>query len=378
MSAADIDVLLSCANCGKGEEDSNKLKKCSACLSVKYCSAACQKAHRPQHKKACKKKAAELYDEKLFKEIEPEECPICLLPLDTEYVTFKSCCGKIICCGCSYSMMVIEGKNICAFCRMLPPNSDEERVNRVNKLIDKGNAEAFNMLAGDYAEGRYGIPQDLQKANECYLKAGELGCAGAYYNLGNSYLVGRGVEIDRKKAIHYYELAAMIGHIKARHNLGCLEGGNEQRANMLAGDYAEGRYGIPQDLQKANECYLKAGELGCAGAYYNLGNSYLVGRGVEIDRKKAIHYYELAAMIGHIKARHNLGCLEGGNEQRAYKHYLISARSGMKESVDAVKEGYMAGFVTKDEYADTLRAYHEKQKEMKSDARDKAKTHLLG
>ena len=291
MSATDSTDMLSCANCGKGEEDSNKLKKCSACLSVKYCSAACQKAHRPQHKKACKKKAAELHDEKLFKEIEPEECPICLLPLDTEYVTFKSCCGKIICCGCSYAMMVIEGKNICAFCRMLPPSSDEERVNRVNKLIDKGNSEAVNMLAGDYAEGRYGIPQDMTKANECYLKAGELGCAGAYYNLGNSQLVGRGVEIDRKKAIHHYELAAMIGHVKARHNLGCLE---------------------------------------------------------------------------------------GGNEQRAYKHYLISARSGMKESVDAVKEGYMAGFVTKDEYADTLRAYHEKQKEMKSDARDKAKTHLLG
>lgn len=37
------------------------------------------------HKKACERRAAEiaaeLYDEKLFKEVEPEECPICLLPL---------------------------------------------------------------------------------------------------------------------------------------------------------------------------------------------------------------------------------------------------------------------------------------------------------
>jgi len=76
----DIDML-SCANCGKGEEESNKLKKCGACLSVKYCSAACQKAHRPHHKKACKKRASELHDEKLFKELEREECPICMLPL---------------------------------------------------------------------------------------------------------------------------------------------------------------------------------------------------------------------------------------------------------------------------------------------------------
>ena len=76
----DIDIhMLSCANCGKGEEDCNKLKKCSACLSVKYCSAACQKAHRPQHKRACKIRAAELHDEQLFKEVaEREECPICM------------------------------------------------------------------------------------------------------------------------------------------------------------------------------------------------------------------------------------------------------------------------------------------------------------
>ena len=34
---------------------------------VKYCNAACQMAHRPQHKKECKMRAAELHDEELFK-----------------------------------------------------------------------------------------------------------------------------------------------------------------------------------------------------------------------------------------------------------------------------------------------------------------------
>ena len=55
----------SCANCGKGEENSIALKKCGACKMVKYCSLACQKAHRPQHKKECKKRAAELHEEAL-------------------------------------------------------------------------------------------------------------------------------------------------------------------------------------------------------------------------------------------------------------------------------------------------------------------------
>ena len=115
-------------------------------------------------------------------------------------------------------------------------------------------------------------------------------------------------------------------------------------------------------------------KLGCATAYYNLGNSYDQRRGVEVDQKKAKYYFELAAMCGHIKARHNLACREGmaGNEKRAFKHYMISARAGLKTSLDIVKKGYENGIVTKDEYANTLRAYHERQKVMKSDDRDKA------
>jgi len=68
-----------CANCGKQEDGDTNLKKCSACLSVKY-SRECQAAHRPQHKKECKKRAAEIYDEKLFREVEREECPIVFCP----------------------------------------------------------------------------------------------------------------------------------------------------------------------------------------------------------------------------------------------------------------------------------------------------------
>ena len=51
---------------------------------------------------------------------------------------------------------------------------------------------------------------------------------------------------------------------------------------------------------------------------------------------------------------------------------MIAARTGDKESLDTVKEGYVAGHVTKDQYANTLREYQKSQDEMKSDARDKA------
>ena len=53
-----IDV---CGHCGREDNDGDvKLKHCTACYSAKYCSVDCQKAHRPKHKKECKKKAAEL------------------------------------------------------------------------------------------------------------------------------------------------------------------------------------------------------------------------------------------------------------------------------------------------------------------------------
>ena len=131
---------------------------------------------------------------------------------------------------------------------------------------------------------------------------------------------------------------------------------------------------IPQDMARANELYLKAGGLGCVDAYFNLGVVYGTGNGVEIDEKKAKHYYELAAMNGYVAARHNLSNVEGqdGNHERAMKHFMLAARAGLKGSLDTVKEGYMHGLVTKEEYAKTLREYQKSQDEMKSEARDKA------
>ena len=88
------NILTTCANCGKGEEGAGDLKACTACKLVKYCNRDCQVAHRKQHKRECKKRAAELHDAKLFKQPPPnEDCPICMLLLP-ELATgskYKSC-----------------------------------------------------------------------------------------------------------------------------------------------------------------------------------------------------------------------------------------------------------------------------------------------
>jgi len=108
-STAILDDTTTCASCGK-EGSSADMNTCNKCKSAKYCNAACKRKHRSKHKKACDRRVAELHEEALFKEVEPEECPICMLqiPISDGQSTFKSCCGKTICNGCICAMLERE------------------------------------------------------------------------------------------------------------------------------------------------------------------------------------------------------------------------------------------------------------------------------
>ena len=149
-------------------------------------------------------------DDDLFKQPPPnEDCPICLLCLPTlaSGSVYKSCCGKIICGGCDYAPMydnlgneIIERK--CPFCRTPTPDSDEEYNRRLQKRVELGDAEAIFTLGNYYDDGKYGFPQDDAKAFELLIRAGDLGYAKAYCNVGCAYYNGRGVEKDQKKANH--------------------------------------------------------------------------------------------------------------------------------------------------------------------------------
>ena len=60
-----------CASCGIIGIDDIKLVPCDDCDLVRYCSDECREDHNPEHKEACKKRAAELRDELLFKQPNP-------------------------------------------------------------------------------------------------------------------------------------------------------------------------------------------------------------------------------------------------------------------------------------------------------------------
>ena len=299
INISDNDI---CANCGK--EGASNI--CNKCKQVKYCNAACKKRHRHKHKNDCEehlkrvaelhdeeiKRAAELHDIELFKQPPPEEdCPICFIRLPSKVFghRYSSCCGKNICNGCVHAMRMTGGGSLklCPLCRTPTPTTNEKYIEQIMRRTEVNDAEAIRTLAGYYSNGESGLPEDVDKALELWHQAAELGDVTAYSNIGVAYYNGHGINRDKKKALHYYELAAMGGHIEARYRLGALEE-------------------------------------------------------------------------------------DAGNIDRALRHYMIAVRNGSKDSLTVIQDLYSRGKATKDEYTKALRAYQRYLGEVKSSQRDEA------
>ena len=150
------------------------------------------------------------------------------------------------------------------------------------------------------------------------------------------------------------------------------EGGDANAIRLLGSCYRDGDMGLPQDYDKAMELWLRAGELGSAMAYGKVADAYFIGECVERDEKRAKYYEKLAAMGGHVLARHNLGCTEGnaGNTDRAVKHWMISAGAGDDDSLGKIREAFLHGHATKDDFEKALRAHKDANDQMRSEQRE--------
>ena len=223
-----------------------------------------------------------------------EVCLICTLRLPTLYTgrKYMMCCGKVICSGClhapryDYLGNIVDNRK-CAFCRTPWPRTNEEVLERNKKRIEAGDPVVIYNLGCDYQDGTCGRPQNHTKALELLHRAGELGYVASYNNIGYAYNNGEGVDVDKKKARHYYELAAIGGDSIARYNLG------------------------------------------------------------EMDE-------------------------EAGNMERALKHYMIAVRDGDAYSLKSIQQLYSKGHATEEDYSKALQSYQTYLNEIKSKQRDKA------
>jgi len=236
-------------------------------------------------------KLGKISDEDLFKQpphIEGD-CPICFLrlPIIPTGYKYKTCCGKMICSGCSYAPLYdnqgnkVDNKK-CQFCRVPTPFTNEEIVNRVEKRAEADDAEAIPNLGMYYFSGLYGVRQDDTKAFQLFHQAAQLGYAEAYCGIGFSYYLGRGVEQDEKKANYYWELAAIRGDSIARRNLGIAE--------VTVGNY-----------ERAVKHFMIAVRDGHADSLEQIKNMYSNGHATKEVNTTALQSYQ--AYLGEIKSR---------------------------------------------------------------------------
>jgi tetratricopeptide (TPR) repeat protein len=126
------------------------------------------------------------------------------------------------------------------------------------------------------------------------------------------------------------------------------------------------------DYEKALKYLTKATELGYVAAHFYLGDMYYDGEGVDKDENKALYHLEQAAIGGHPTARGLLANheIENGRFDRAAKHHIINANLGCDISLKCIKDLFMQGIVSKEEYAAALRGYQATVDATKSAERD--------
>jgi len=154
-----------------------------------------------------------------------------------------------------------------------------------------------------------------------------------------------------------------------------VDKGDAEAINNIGQTYFHGDLGLSKDVPRAIELWTEAAELGSLDAHYQIGTVHNNGDGVEEDKPRGIHHWQQAAMEGHVESRHNLGVAEhyNRNHQLAVQHWMISAKMGNEESLNAIMRRFKEGHASKAQYAEALLGYRDAVEEMKSPQREEAK-----
>ena len=134
-----------------------------------------------------------------------------------------------------------------------------EAVKWFKLAANQGEVSALIDLGGMYLRDKYGL-KDLDKAEQCFQQASELGGTDAMNKIGGAYYGVR----NYNEAIKWF---------KASNNYSRL------------GDFYFHGYGFDQNYEEAFKCYLKA------KAHYKLGTCYLYGYGVDQNYDEAFKSY---------------------------------------------------------------------------------------
>ncbi|CAK9117372.1 unnamed protein product [Durusdinium trenchii] len=118
----------------------------------------------------------------------------------------------------------------------------------MQQASEQGFAPADTELGTAYAQGMFGLPQDVEKARYFLERGAEGGDVTAHFNLGVLKVKGKlGFPQDKRAAAKHFRIAGEAGHRNALMNLSRM---------FATGD------GIPQDSQQAAQCVIQAAQKG--------------------------------------------------------------------------------------------------------------------
>ena len=141
--------------------------------------------------------------------------------------------------------------------------------------------------------------------------------------------------------------------------------GNGESMFRVGEYYFNGERGLQQDKAEGLKWYHRAVEAGSGMAAYCLGNFYEDGEPLE--------YFQKAAELDFIPAFYTIGNLliHKGEIEEGMLNLRKAAMCGLSDDslFDLLRNGFKVGFITKEEYAYTLKENQKACNEMKSESR---------
>jgi len=152
---------------------------------------------------------------------------------------------------------------------------EQERVEKVRRAADAGDAPAAAQLGIWFNSGSMGLAKDEVKAFGYLKTAAEAGDANGMGNLSDAYLRGAGVEKTLVLALRWAAAAAALG--------------NARGMSVLAEMYGKGAAGLPSDKGEEFRLRVNAEQKGVLNSMgmAKLALMYAEGQGTAIDMAKA-------------------------------------------------------------------------------------------